>query len=177
MRKNSRVSKKTSKKGKAKKPVELKQFLVSGLRKLCQRWPAYYGTLNGRKKEVELYQIFPSGTGYMCYARGADPEVITFWSSHAPKLGRRIIYQCEKCEQWFLKKDKVTLKNGKTKMSNMICVDHIEAVTSKMPDEWDWNTYVEGMFPQGEGKHFQVLCRGCHGEKTKKERANAKEKR
>jgi hypothetical protein len=83
---------------------------------------------------------------------------------------------CEKCGGWYFKKDKVVLKNGKTKMCNIICVDHIEAVTSKMPEEWDWNIYIEGMFPQGEGKKFQVLCKHCHDQKSKEERASGKEK-
>lgn len=64
-------------------------------------------------------------------------------------------YQCKKCKQDFPAKD--------------VQVDHKKPVVDPKTGFVDWNTYVERMFCKKS--NFQILCRSCHLEKTKKERS------
>jgi hypothetical protein len=164
---------------KKKKELNLKQFLVSKLRSACMRWPPYYETLNRAKTEISLLRVTPlQGGNFLCEGQIVDGRpgfnTVQFFSWHNPKLGRRLIYQCEQCKGFYLKKDKVKLKNGKTKMVSMVAVDHIFPVTGGLcSTSWDWNIYITQMFRE-DGRYFQVLCRLCHSQKTQQEREDKK---
>jgi len=65
----------------------------------------------------------------------------------------RIEYQCALCKEWYKTKE--------------VEVDHIEEVGS-LKDYKDLPLFVERLFvPKNK---LQVLCRGCHKEKTQRER-------
>ena len=58
-----------------------------------------------------------------------------------------------------------------------VVVDHINPVVDTMKGFTTWDEYVERMFVEAEG--LQVLCKGCHKEKTateRKERKNVRSK-
>lgn len=59
-------------------------------------------------------------------------------------------YQCNSCNQWFKQKE--------------VEIDHINSAGSS----YDWNVFIRNLFV-GENE-LQVLCKGCHKEKTKRER-------
>lgn len=54
-------------------------------------------------------------------------------------------------------------------------VDHIQPVIDPAVGFISWDVYVERLFCEVDG--FQVLCKTCHDEKTKKEREIAKERK
>lgn len=64
-------------------------------------------------------------------------------------------YQCNHCKQWFKTKD--------------VSVDHIRPCGSLKSFE-DLPAFVETLFCESE--NLQVLCKGCHQEKTNSERKN-----
>lgn len=61
-------------------------------------------------------------------------------------------YQCNKCKEVFRKKD--------------IAVDHVRPVVASSGFR-DWDTYIQRLYCKASG--FQILCKPCHDEKTKKE--------
>ena len=66
-------------------------------------------------------------------------------------------YLCKSCKGEFPAKDDQ--------------VDHIKPVVDPKVGFVDWDTYINRMFcPK---KNFQVLCRSCHLEKTKREKQKA----
>lgn len=72
-----------------------------------------------------------------------------------PKSGRQAEhYQCALCLGSYPAKD--------------VQVDHIKAIIDPEVGFIDWNTVIERMFCDKE--NLQVLCTGCHGQKTKAER-------
>lgn len=70
-------------------------------------------------------------------------------------------YICNICKSIFARKE--------------ICMDHIRPVVDPKIGFVDWNSYIEGMFPDQTG--WQVLCKGCHTIKTKQESQLRKEVR
>lgn len=56
-----------------------------------------------------------------------------------------------------------------------VVVDHIHPVIDTMKGFTTWDEYVERMFVEAEG--LQVLCKGCHKEKTAIERKERKDVR
>lgn len=72
-------------------------------------------------------------------------------------------YRCSHCRATFPAAD--------------VVVDHIHPVVDTMKGFTTWDEYVERMFVEAEG--LQVLCKGCHKEKTateRKERKNVRSK-
>lgn len=72
-------------------------------------------------------------------------------------------YRCSHCRATFPAAD--------------VVVDHIQPVVDTMKGFTTWDEYVERMFVEAEG--LQVLCKGCHKEKTateRKERKNVRSK-
>lgn len=67
-------------------------------------------------------------------------------------------YICAMCEQEYTQKD--------------VQVDHIKPVIDPKKGFVSWDTYIDRMFC--EGKNLQVLCKGCHTEKTKLEKEISK---
>lgn len=59
-------------------------------------------------------------------------------------------YTCNLCKGTFGSKD--------------IALDHIEPVIDPETGFVDWNTYVSRMFPDLNG--WQILCDGCHNNKS-----------
>lgn len=74
---------------------------------------------------------------------------------HVTGKRHRYEFQCEECKKWFKQSD--------------IQVDHIVPCGSLR--SWDdLAGFAERLFCEEEG--FQLLCKPCHLEKTKEERAN-----
>ena len=72
-----------------------------------------------------------------------------------PKTGRLAQhYRCASCKQEFTAKD--------------VQVDHIKPVVDPKKGFTTWDDFIDRLFC--EKKNLQVLCVGCHKEKTKKER-------
>ena len=156
-----------AKKKKSKSPPPFKTWLISGLRKLSQRWPPYYETLNRVKYYINIIDVIEQAGGYY---RIITEENIAVSSRYKPNLGRRIVLQCEHCKKYYLIKDKYKLKNGKTKLLKTVIVDHIIPVVNPETGFNGWDEYINGMFPQGEGIFFQAICRDCHNIKGEEER-------
>ena len=88
---------------------------------------------------------------------------------NAAKVGKKINkasgrlaehYKCAACEKLFVAKD--------------VHVDHIEPVVSPLTGFVDWNTFIERLF-YCPLTNLQVLCKGCHKDKIKIERAERKQ--
>lgn len=60
-------------------------------------------------------------------------------------------YQCSSCENWF--------------KATEVQVDHIDPVGSS---KYGWDQFIERLFVGPE--NLQVLCKGCHNDKSKRER-------
>lgn len=76
-----------------------------------------------------------------------------------PKSGKLAqFYRCNGCKQEFTNKD--------------VEVDHIDPVVEPKVGFVDWNTYITRLFSPKD--NYQVLCKTCHKEKSKKERYNNK---
>jgi len=80
----------------------------------------------------------------------------------ASKIARNQ-YVCNACKGVFGNKD--------------INLDHILPVVPvdgfKNGQPWDWNEYIERMFPNQEG--YQILCSSCHDLKTLEENSSRRE--
>jgi len=68
-------------------------------------------------------------------------------------------YQCNICKEIFHYKE--------------IQLDHIKPIIDPLTGWIDFNSFIKRLFCSAEG--FQVLCRGCHAEKTQKENRLRKE--
>jgi len=88
---------------------------------------------------------------------------------NAAKVGKKVNkatgrlaehYKCAACEKLFVAKD--------------VHVDHIEPVVSPLTGFVDWNTFIERLF-YCPLTNLQVLCKGCHKDKIKIERAERKQ--
>ena len=156
-------------------PPPFKTWLISGLRKLCQRWPAYYETLNRIRVEVDVLTCDKKRDHYLVGAvRKDNGQLIYFKAQYMPRQGRRILLRCEQCLTFFLQKDYVKLKNGKRKLMKQVVVDHIKPVVNPEVGFTNWDDYIKGMFPSDEEKPFQAICRECHDIKCQKEREERK---
>jgi len=69
-------------------------------------------------------------------------------------------YKCEGCKKHYPAKD--------------VQVDHIEPVVDPVRGFINWDTFIERLLCGVE--NLQVLCKGCHLEKTKQERSQRKKK-
>lgn len=165
----NRRDREMGKKQKAKKPVAFDTWFISMLRKACMRWPPYYNTKKEHKREVVLLRTEKDGDNHVV-SYSYNGQEYSLDAKHIPKLGRRIIYQCEICRAWYLDKDYHTYKNGKRRKRTTIVVDHITPVVDPAIGFVDWDTYIRRMFPQGEGKRFQCICHACHDKKSEEER-------
>ena len=155
---------KTKKPKKEKKKPPFKTWLISGLRKLCQRWPPYYETLNRVSSYVTIYDVQPNEDGtYSC----AFEEGWGITANHKPKLGRRKVLRCEECDTVYLVKDKYKLKNGKTKMCKTVAVDHTIPLVGE-DGFTSWDEYITRLFLEDQAG-FKALCRTCHATKTNSE--------
>jgi 5-methylcytosine-specific restriction endonuclease McrA len=70
---------------------------------------------------------------------------------------KRFEYQCKACEKWY--------------PSTQTEVDHIVGA-GKLSDFSDLPGFVERLFCEAD--NLQVLCKGCHQEKTNRERKEKK---
>ena len=80
-----------------------------------------------------------------------------FEKSKTGKSLRRVHFQCNNCQGFFL--DKTGRKE--------IAVDHIEPVIDPKIGWFDYNQYINRLFCSVD--KLQILCKNCHGEKTKEE--------
>lgn len=64
---------------------------------------------------------------------------------------------------------------GKEFPASEVQVDHIRPVIDPFRGFISWDDVVERMFCEPDG--YQVLCKGCHQEKTNVERRQAKERK
>lgn len=73
--------------------------------------------------------------------------------NEALKLARaeRGKYRCAMCEQLFSREK--------------IDIDHVKPVVALDNEGWDWNEFIERLFPL-EPSDFQILDKVCHGIKT-----------
>jgi 5-methylcytosine-specific restriction endonuclease McrA len=75
-----------------------------------------------------------------------------------PKTGRLAQhFSCKECKTDFPQKE--------------VAVDHKKPIVDPKVGFVDWDTFIERLFC--EKKNLQVLCKSCHGEKTKKEKTLA----
>lgn len=158
------------KSNKTKKPKRrvgdkpFQQWLDQKLRSVCQKWPPYYGTRNRYRQEVHITHVKQERErSFRVYTE----EGLFFFAHHSPKLGRRIIFECEQCATLYLDKDYVQNKNGSWRRRTMVAVDHVEPVVP-ITGFVDWNTEIARMFPQETGG-FQCLCVYCHAKKSAEE--------
>lgn len=82
----------------------------------------------------------------------------------------RGLYRCAGCGEAV----PVSIREGK-KRSNNVFVDHITPIVDPEMGFEGWDKYVENMFCEKE--NLQLLCKGCHDEKSSEERAVAVERR
>lgn len=81
---------------------------------------------------------------------------IWFFSPERAEAVKRANGSCEKCSN---KLDKLV-------------ADHIQPIVDPDIGFVDWNTYISRMFCGANG--LQILCKGCHDEKSKKENEKRK---
>lgn len=86
-------------------------------------------------------------------------------------------FQCQKC--FIVVYEGSSISRVKTLEKELDCEvirgkTHVDHITPVVPitgfgvrKTWDWNIYIHNMFCPVDG--FQVLCKDCHAEKTKKE--------
>jgi 5-methylcytosine-specific restriction endonuclease McrA len=67
-----------------------------------------------------------------------------------------------------------SIKNGRKREKNVF-VDHIEPIVNPETGFTSWDAVIERMFCEAD--NLQLLCKTCHDEKTKQERATAAEAR
>lgn len=82
----------------------------------------------------------------------------------------RGIYLCAGC-----KEEVPATTKGETKRVKNVFVDHILPVVDPAIGFSTWDEYIERMFC--EKNNLQLLCKVCHDEKSKEERAVATERR
>lgn len=82
----------------------------------------------------------------------------------------RGIYKCAGCG----KEVPASTKEGRKRVKN-IFVDHINPIVDPEIGFTTWDEYIERMFCEKE--KLQLLCKSCHDEKSKQERAIATERR
>lgn len=82
-------------------------------------------------------------------------------------------WQCKTCPNKVVKEKYVT-KKGRTRTRMTGSVDHIDPI-GKQPRSWDdYNVYLAKTFCSTE--NLQVLCKECHGVKSKAENKERKDK-
>jgi len=84
-------------------------------------------------------------------------EIYYIESKKGKKL-RRVKFRCNICKQFYSRKE--------------IQLDHIEPVVNTKTGWESWDSYINRMFTNKSG--YQVLCKGCHLEKSKSEREERK---
>jgi hypothetical protein len=129
------------------------------------KWPPYYNTKKAQAQEVTILTVTAAGDAYYVFAQTASGELLKLHAQHSPKLGRRIVYRCEACQQYFLDKDYYLYKNGKRKKRTTMCIDHVDPVVDPTVGRTSWDAYIERMFFGA----FQLLCRACHHNKSAEE--------
>ena len=150
-----------------KKKVPFDTWLISGLRRLCMKWPPYYNTKNKCKHFINIIKVEEFDDNWKIYYT-EEGDIEHMWAKHAPKLGKRVAYHCECCNLLFLDKDYYLYKNGKRKKRTTIVIDHVEPVCGP-EGRTTWDDYIKRMFPQDKEGPFQCLCRKCHEAKSKEE--------
>ena len=160
-------------KRKAKTPPPFKTWLISKLRAACQKWPAYYETKKRNRIEVDVLSCEAMPGGKWSIVAEAEYGEIVLPVNSPMKLGRRVFYRCDLCGKVGPDRDRVVLKNGKSKKVSMYAVDHIEPVVG-VEGFTTWDAYIARMFPVDTENAFQVVCRECHAIKTKKENTERK---
>lgn len=79
-----------------------------------------------------------------------------------PKTGRIAQhFKCEMCQQEFTQKE--------------MEVDHIRPVIDPVEGFKSWDSFIDRLFC--EANNLQAICKGCHKEKTKQEKAVRNENR
>jgi len=90
-------------------------------------------------------------------------EFKTNWGIDPKAVNRRVrnFYWCKLCTQVFPRK--------------LVSADHITPVIDPFRGFVDWNEYIKRLFCSADG--FQILCKQCHDDKTKRERKVRSRKR
>lgn len=88
-------------------------------------------------------------------------------TTKAGKQLKRVKYTCSKCKGQYSSKE--------VQVDHIIPIVPIEGFPMLPNGEPDWNSFIPRLFCGPEG--LQVLCTGCHDEKTQNENSKRKEYR
>lgn len=117
--------------GKKKKTYNKDSQIRGALRRAFVRSPAISEILQKNRKEVDRFN-----------------------KDGSKSIKKAVLYQCNKCKQWFPKK--------------FISVDHIIPVIPVEGTFTTWDDFINRLFC--DINNLQCMCDGCHDEKTQEER-------